>query len=413
MRGAARHLAPQGLLVTYGPYVEDDVPTAPSNLAFDADLRARDPAWGLRRLADVAVQARDADKLLELLRQAEQDPTQFLATPNSLLTAQPALRRLKDGLLDAQLATAKLAGTRSSDHPRVLAAVEAETQIRSDFHRELAAAIRGAEIEHSLCRQRYETAKQRAEELEARLTRLASLRAEYANRLAAVETTRQLLDRSRQNLETAQNIAAAATSGSLVTRVDKPETGPYPSGPGRTTIAGAGLVGGLMLGLGLVVLLGGGPSPSADRFAAALAEPAAPAGRDSAVESAGWSAPATVAEREDQPPGVVKLQPQQFASPAGERPSSNPARDTTAEPDAWWQRPDVASALQPVEPRSAAPTQDWTPPEPDREGPATLPTGTGKLPVAAGALPSSPVRGEFGEMTLEEALHYATRLDFN
>jgi hypothetical protein len=60
MRGAARHLAPQGLLVTYGPYVEDDVPTAPSNLAFDADLRARDPAWGLRRLADVAVQARDA-----------------------------------------------------------------------------------------------------------------------------------------------------------------------------------------------------------------------------------------------------------------------------------------------------------------------------------------------------------------
>ena len=57
MRGAARHLAPRGLLLTYGPYLEDDVPTAPGNLAFDADLRARNPAWGIRRLADVAAQA--------------------------------------------------------------------------------------------------------------------------------------------------------------------------------------------------------------------------------------------------------------------------------------------------------------------------------------------------------------------
>ncbi|MFN3860775.1 MAG: DUF938 domain-containing protein [Roseateles sp.] len=57
MQGAARHLAPQGLLLTYGPYLLDDEPTAPSNLAFDADLRARNPAWGIRRLADVAATA--------------------------------------------------------------------------------------------------------------------------------------------------------------------------------------------------------------------------------------------------------------------------------------------------------------------------------------------------------------------
>ena len=57
MQGAARHLAPQGLLVTYGPYLEDDVPTAPGNQAFDADLRARNPAWGVRRREDVQAQA--------------------------------------------------------------------------------------------------------------------------------------------------------------------------------------------------------------------------------------------------------------------------------------------------------------------------------------------------------------------
>jgi hypothetical protein len=64
MRGAARHLAAQGLLLLYGPYVVDGVPTAPSNLAFDADLRARDAAWGLRRLADVAAQGEVAGLVL-------------------------------------------------------------------------------------------------------------------------------------------------------------------------------------------------------------------------------------------------------------------------------------------------------------------------------------------------------------
>ena len=34
-------------------YLEEDVETAPSNLAFDESLKARDPRWGLRRLADV------------------------------------------------------------------------------------------------------------------------------------------------------------------------------------------------------------------------------------------------------------------------------------------------------------------------------------------------------------------------
>ncbi|HWS73843.1 MAG TPA: DUF938 domain-containing protein [Quisquiliibacterium sp.] len=57
MRGAARHLAAGGVLVTYGPYLVDDEPTAPSNLAFDADLRSRDPAWGLRTLAAVSAEA--------------------------------------------------------------------------------------------------------------------------------------------------------------------------------------------------------------------------------------------------------------------------------------------------------------------------------------------------------------------
>jgi SAM-dependent methyltransferase len=60
MQGAARHLAPQGLLITYGPYLEAGLPTAAGNSAFDADLRRRNPAWGLRLLDAVAEQAQAA-----------------------------------------------------------------------------------------------------------------------------------------------------------------------------------------------------------------------------------------------------------------------------------------------------------------------------------------------------------------
>ena len=58
MRGSSRHLVPGGVLITYGPYLEAGVVTAPGNLAFDESLRARDPAWGLRRLDDVTQEAR-------------------------------------------------------------------------------------------------------------------------------------------------------------------------------------------------------------------------------------------------------------------------------------------------------------------------------------------------------------------
>jgi SAM-dependent methyltransferase len=60
MQGCARHLAPLGLLITYGPYLEDDVPTSPGNLGFDRDLRLQEPTWGIRRREDVALEAAKA-----------------------------------------------------------------------------------------------------------------------------------------------------------------------------------------------------------------------------------------------------------------------------------------------------------------------------------------------------------------
>jgi SAM-dependent methyltransferase len=57
MRGAGRVLPPGALLYLYGPYRRDGQHTAPSNAAFDAGLRAQNPAWGVRGLEAVAALA--------------------------------------------------------------------------------------------------------------------------------------------------------------------------------------------------------------------------------------------------------------------------------------------------------------------------------------------------------------------
>lgn len=55
--GASRLLPSGGPLFLYGPYRRAGIPVAESNSAFDADLKARDPNWGLRDLDTVAAAA--------------------------------------------------------------------------------------------------------------------------------------------------------------------------------------------------------------------------------------------------------------------------------------------------------------------------------------------------------------------
>lgn len=57
LRAAGRLLASDGRMILYGPYSRDGTHTAPSNAAFDAALKAQDPAWGVRDMADIATLA--------------------------------------------------------------------------------------------------------------------------------------------------------------------------------------------------------------------------------------------------------------------------------------------------------------------------------------------------------------------
>lgn len=68
LKGAARALVPGGILFLYGPYRRFGAHTAPSNAAFDADLRTRDPEWGLRDIEEVvALAAKNTLSLVEVV----------------------------------------------------------------------------------------------------------------------------------------------------------------------------------------------------------------------------------------------------------------------------------------------------------------------------------------------------------
>lgn len=63
--GASEVLRPGGILHVYGPFKRNGAQTSDSNAAFDASLRSRNPAWGLRDLERV-MEAADRNGLESL-----------------------------------------------------------------------------------------------------------------------------------------------------------------------------------------------------------------------------------------------------------------------------------------------------------------------------------------------------------
>jgi len=211
-------------------------------------------------------------ELLDLLREAQHDPDRLVATPSQLLESQPALKRLKDGLIDAQLRTAELKGRLSEAHPLVRAAKLAEQNVAGHLHEELAVAIRGLELELRLSSQREQMLTERLDDATGRLGHLAGLRATYVNRLAETAHRTELLKRAEENLAEARAAHASARASSLIERIDDAETGTHPVGPGRGIIALSGLIGGLLVGFGVLFLSvpsaqPASPAPSANDHA--------------------------------------------------------------------------------------------------------------------------------------------------
>ena len=212
------------------------------------------------------IRSNEADRrrsatLLEVLKQAQNDPNRIIATPNALLASQPAVARLKQGIVDSQLAKARRLGNLSAEHPLVIAAQEAEIQTRQQLRNELATAISGVEIELALSHDREQALQARLEANQQNQRELATHRAAYSQLVSAVENQTQLVDAARTRLAEAHGQQAGAQSSSLLSRIDDVESSLRPVGASRSTVVAAGGLFGLLLGLG-ITFWRHGPAPA-------------------------------------------------------------------------------------------------------------------------------------------------------
>lgn len=242
------------------PSAESDLRRSVTSL--DTDLRT----------AETSLRANQ--ELLQLLESAQKDPTRLVATPNRLLEAQPGLKRLKDGLIDAQLKLAQLLGDMSEDHPKVRAARNSVQEIIQHINNELAVAVRGVQAEVELSEKQIASLQTQLTEGRERLGRLAGLRADYSNLVAEVDRRAKQLEEAERNQADARASLTAAVASSLITRVDSPDTGARTVGPRKSLIALVGLLGGFATGLGVLLLtVPTGPDANSEEVERPAVEP--------------------------------------------------------------------------------------------------------------------------------------------
>ncbi|MFN3189352.1 MAG: hypothetical protein ACE361_02425 [Aureliella sp.] len=254
------------------------------------------------RLAELDLQQVKVD--LSTARESFEDPKQLLQTPTKLVNSQPGLKRLREGLAAAAIASSQLAAKYTATHPLVLAAIETEDRIRGQLRNELGTSVQTLTKDLAIAEARVTQLQNQKSSLESRIAKLASVRAEYGNVAAEVSARNAQLQEAERELAAAEAARDAAETSSLITRLDKPVLGENPVGPGRSVILVGSSAAGLFFGFGLVFLLApvdGGTvygrrnqdfdaalgRRASDRSGAAGANAsAAPAGNDSPSRSA-------------------------------------------------------------------------------------------------------------------------------
>jgi polysaccharide biosynthesis transport protein len=192
---------------------------------------------------------------LRFAQESYENPEALLLTPGRLITEQPGLKKLREGLADATIKISELRGRFTDQNPLVKAALETEVRIRQQLTGELKIVVETISRDIDINTQQLARLRSQEEQLESRLNNIAAIRAGYSNMLSDVRARGAHLQQIQRELAEAQAARDAAAMSSLLTRLEEPILGERPLGPGKTTIAAGAAVGGLFFGLGIVFLL--------------------------------------------------------------------------------------------------------------------------------------------------------------
>ena len=146
-------------------------------------------------------------------------------------------------------------GEMSADHPRVRAAVLAEKRVRGRLYNELKTAIQNIDGELAMSHAKVQALNEQLQGYEGKFADLSDVRSRYSRLTKEVEQREKFIEQVETNLAVARSNRAAAAAASTIQRIDQPLCGTDPIGPGGMTICLAGMLGGLLTGLGLIWLL--------------------------------------------------------------------------------------------------------------------------------------------------------------
>jgi hypothetical protein len=187
------------------------------------------------------------------------DPNHLLVSGADLLTRQPSLQRLKDGLIDAQLARSKLSGNMRPDHPKIKTAEIAEVAIIQAIEEEIGSVLQSMEPMIKIETERVERLTAKRNDLEKRLERLADIRTNYSRYASEVKHRTTLLEQAERALTDAEASRSAAVSTNLIAKLGPVTVSDNPVGPSTKILAVGGGAAGMIIGLGVVFLVAPGP----------------------------------------------------------------------------------------------------------------------------------------------------------
>lgn len=191
-------------------------------------------------------------QLAALLTVARQDPNRLIEAPSRLFELQPGLKKMKEGLVDAQIKTANLLGRMTPSHPDVLAARMAETEVKQELTIELDNIIGSLNADMRVLKNQTDTLQSQLNDVEQRMNRLAGLRAPYSNLVSDVKRTNDKLAEEHKKLANARSSEATAFKTSVLSTRDDANAGTSPVGPSAKLVVLGGAVGGFLLGMGLI-----------------------------------------------------------------------------------------------------------------------------------------------------------------
>ena len=198
------------------------------------------------------------------LLKAFDNPAAASQLPSEVLVAQPALQAAMAKMLDLREELHIAKGLLTNRHPRVKGISGAIEFSRQQLYDSLTGEMAGVQSDIALKKKQLARLKNRIEELKARLIRLSKSRSEHLALTTQVQQLGEAANRAKTVWTETKAQAKTARTVGLITPTDVAQVNSRPDGIGKKAVALAGLFGGLLVGIGLVLLIAPPLDPNAN-----------------------------------------------------------------------------------------------------------------------------------------------------